>query len=138
MPIHFFCEDVRFKLPGAPGIKKRLLALVKKHRRKTGEVNYIFCSDEYLFELNKAYLNHNTYTDIITFEYSTDQEILSDIYISVDRVKDNARKFNVPFGTEMQRVIVHGMLHLLGYKDKKPSEIKRIRKAEEEWLRRRK
>ena len=134
MPIHFFNEDVRFKLSGAPALKKRLLALAKKHRRKVGEVNYIFCSDEYLYELNKAYLEHKSYTDIITFEYSTDAEILSDIFISIDRVKDNAKKFKVPFRTELHRVMAHGMLHLLGYKDKKAADKKRIRMAEEAFL----
>lgn len=134
MPVHFFSEDIRFKLSGARALKRRLLSLVKMHKRKVGEVNYIFCSDEYLFELNKAYLEHKSYTDIITFEYSTDKEILSDIFISIERVKDNAQKFKVPFQTELHRVMAHGMLHLLGYKDKKQADKKRIRKAEEAFL----
>ena len=134
MPISFFSEDVKFKPADQAGLKRWLVAVAKKHKRKIGEVNYIFCSDEYLYELNKAYINHKTYTDIITFEYSTDLEILSDIFISIDRIKENAGKFKVPFQVELHRVMVHGLLHLLGYKDKKPADIKKIRTAEEKFL----
>ena len=134
MPISFHSEDVKFKPADQANLKKWLLTVAKKHKRKVGEMNYVFCSDEYLYELNKAYINHKTYTDIITFEYSTDKEILSDIFISIDRVKDNAKTYGVPFKEELHRVMVHGLLHLLGYKDKKPADIKKIRAAEEKFL----
>ncbi len=134
MPISFHSEDVKFKSADQAALKKWLLGVAKKHKRNVGEMNYVFCSDEYLYELNKAYINHKTYTDIITFEYSTDKEILSDIFISVDRVKDNAKTYGVPFKEELHRVMVHGLLHLLGYKDKRPADIKKIRAAEDKFL----
>ena len=98
-------------------------------------INYIFCSDDYLLELNKQYLNHNTLTDIITFELNAPGEpILSDIFISIDRVKENAKTLEIPFKQELHRVIFHGALHLCGYKDKKKEEQKLMRRKEDEYL----
>ena len=98
------------------------------------ELSYIFCDDAYLLEINKEYLNHNTYTDIITFDYSTPNSISGDLFISIERVKDNAQKFGISELEELRRVMVHGVLHLLGYKDKEESEIAEMRLKEEEKL----
>ncbi len=134
MPVHYFSQDIRFTLKNKPRVTKWLLTVIRSHRKKAGEINFIFSSDEHLFNLNKQYLKHKSYTDIITFEYSTDKELLSDIFISVERVKENAKKFKTTFESELHRVMVHGVLHLLGYKDKKPAEKKKMRTAEEKFL----
>ena len=98
-------------------------------------VNYIFCSDDYLLKINKVHLNHDTYTDIITFEYSECFEpVFSDIYISVERVRENSKVYNVFFTKELSRVILHGALHLCGYKDKSQKQIAEMRSKEELYL----
>lgn len=98
-------------------------------------LNYVFCSDEYLLELNKSYLNHDYFTDIITFDLSKDEGVIGEIYISVDRVKENAISHSDDFRSEMLRVIFHGALHLIGYKDKMKSEITLMREKEDYYLR---
>jgi probable rRNA maturation factor len=99
------------------------------------EINYIFCSDSYLLSLNKGFLKHNTLTDIITFDNSEGTGSMEgEIYISIERVKENATKYDVSFEDELNRVMIHGILHLLGYKDKKPSEKALMRKKEEAYL----
>jgi probable rRNA maturation factor len=99
------------------------------------EINYIFCSDSYLLSLNQGFLKHNTFTDIITFDNSEDPSSLEgEIYISIERVKENAKKYNVPIEDELSRVMIHGVLHLLGFKDKKPTEKALMRKKEEACL----
>lgn len=116
-------------------IKGFILKLFKNEGKKVDAVNYIFCTDEYLFNLNLEYLNHNTYTDIITFFYSEKgQPIVSDIYISIERVRENAQKFQSTFKHELMRVIFHGALHLCGYKDKTKVEKARMRQKEEQYL----
>ncbi|MER3319499.1 MAG: rRNA maturation RNase YbeY [Allomuricauda sp.] len=99
-----------------------------------GQIDYIFCSDEYLLELNKEYLNHDTFTDIITFDYTDGKTISGDIFISTDRVEDNARKFDVEFLNELRRVMSHGVLHLAGFGDKSKEEKKTMRGKEEEKI----
>lgn len=101
---------------------------------KEGEINYIFCSDDYLHKLNVDFLNHDTLTDIISFDYSVGKELHGEIYISVDRVKENASDFNVSFEDEMARVIIHGVLHYCGYKDKSEDEEKLMRSKEDYYL----
>lgn len=103
------------------------------HGRALGEINVIFCSDEYLLEMNKVHLNHDYYTDIITFDYYEDN-ISGDLFVSVDRVRDNAGGLGVEFETELNRVVVHGTLHLLGYGDKSPEEESLMRDLENESL----
>ena len=98
------------------------------------QVCYIFCSDEYLYNLNQEYLNHDTYTDIITFPYSEPPLVEGDIFISIDRVKENASQFGAPFEQELHRVMIHGVLHLCGYSDKSPDEEALMRKKEDEAL----
>jgi probable rRNA maturation factor len=97
-------------------------------------ISVIFCSDDYLLSVNKEYLNHDYYTDIITFDYSVDTEISGDLFISIDRVKENATEFNVPFLNELHRVLVHGVLHLCGYGDKSPDEETLMRSKEDFYL----
>jgi rRNA maturation RNase YbeY len=97
------------------------------------EINYIFCSDQFLFKLNNMYLKHNTYTDIITFQYSS-QPVFSDIYISIDRVRENARLYDITFLKELYRVMFHGALHLCGYKDKTKKDSFEMRNKEDSYL----
>ncbi|WP_273568656.1 rRNA maturation RNase YbeY [Maribacter halichondriae] len=99
-----------------------------------GRLEYIFCDDDYLLKINQKYLNHDAYTDIISFDYSTVQEISGDIFISVDRLKDNARKYRTNFDEELLRVMAHGVLHFLGYKDKSHKEKAIMRSKEEEKI----
>ena len=99
-----------------------------------GQIDYIFCTDEYLLELNKEYLNHDTLTDIITFDYRDGKTISGDIFISTDRVRENATKFDVEFSNELKRVMSHGLLHLAGFGDKSEEEKKLMRKKEEEKI----
>lgn len=99
-----------------------------------GEINYIFCNDEYLHKINVEFLQHDTFTDIISFDYTLGKTISGDIYISVDRVKENAEKFSVTFDNELHRVMIHGVLHYLGIKDKTEEEKKEMRNKENECL----
>lgn len=116
-------------------IKDFILQLFKKEGKKVEAIHYIFCTDEYLLNLNQEYLSHDTYTDIITFFYSeNNQPVSSDIYISIERVKENAQKFKTSFKDELLRVIFHGALHLCGYKDKKPTEEKLMREKEDFYI----
>ena len=98
------------------------------------ELNYIFCSDDYLLEINKDYLQHDFLTDIITFDYVLGNNLSGDLYISVDRLKENAEEFKVPFENELKRVMVHGVLHLMGYSDKTDTAIAEMREKEEEKI----
>lgn len=131
--ISFFTEDVDYTLKDKVKIKRWIQQTVASESKKTGDINIIFCSDEYLLEVNKQYLEHDYYTDIITFNYNTDK-INGDLFISLDRVADNANQNNVPRETELLRVIIHGVLHLLGYNDKTAKEEKEIRSKEDSCI----
>lgn len=100
-----------------------------------GNLNFVFCGDEFLLDINQRYLNHDTYTDIITFDYTQGRVVGGDVFISVDRVQENALKYGVEFYIELQRVMVHGLLHLLGYKDKSENDSKVMRLKEDEKIR---
>jgi probable rRNA maturation factor len=116
-------------------LKRLLASLFKKEKKQLGELLYIFCSDDYLLQINLEYLNHNYFTDIITFDLSEkDQLINAEIYISVDRVRENAREFGCSLRQELHRVMFHGALHLCGYKDKKPKDALLMRQMEDKWL----
>jgi len=133
--IHFNFLADPFYLPRRTDLKDFIHQIFIEEKRKVKSVNYIFCSDKYLFELNKKYLKHNTYTDIITFQYSEPlQPIYSDIYISIERVKENAEIYNNSFLSELYRVIFHGALHLIGYQDKKKEDLLLMRKKEDFYL----
>jgi len=117
-----------------------LRVFIEKQMKREGLtiecLQYVFCSDNYLLEINKKFLNHDYYTDIISFDLSeTRGQLIGDIYISVDRVKDNAKTLKNSQGNELLRVIFHGALHFCGYKDKKPAEAKLMRSMEDKWLR---
>ncbi|MBK6522323.1 MAG: rRNA maturation RNase YbeY [Sphingobacteriaceae bacterium] len=134
MAISFTSQHKKFKLLKSAAIKKWIEVVIKKEKRKLGEIHYVFVSDEELLEMNKQFLKHNTYTDIITFDYSEGKTINGDIFISIDRVKDNASKFKTEFNDELHRVIIHGVLHLCGYKDKTKKDATLMRKMEENSL----
>ena len=133
--INFNIETEGFKLTDRRRKKQLIRHIAESYGFRLGELNYIFMSDDALLEVNIEYLNHNTYTDIITFDNSEKEEMIEgDIFISVDRVKENAEKFKTSFENELVRVISHGVLHLSGYKDEKPEETKKMREAEEKAL----
>ena len=133
MSARFHENGIIAKLKNKRKLSDFLDRLVKKHRKKTEKINlaYIFCTDEYLLEINMQFLNHKTLTDIITFDLSEDEnEMQGEIYISIDRVKENAEKYEVSYEEELHRVIFHGALHLCGYKDKTETDIKKMRRQE--------
>ncbi|MEO6284568.1 MAG: rRNA maturation RNase YbeY [Dyadobacter sp.] len=133
--LNFFLEDVDFDLPRPLKTKKWIKNTSKSEGYEISDLNYIFCSDEYLLEINKQYLDHDYFTDIITFDNSEEDNVLEgDIYISVDRVKENAETFHADFEIEMRRVLVHGLLHLMGYEDSDESLKKAMRAKEDEYL----
>ncbi len=132
--ITFQNEAVKFSLKNKSGLKTWISSTIEGKKKKAGDISFVFCTDEFLLEMNKEYLNHDTYTDIITFDYSKDGKglpIEGDIFISIDRVKENAGKFSKTFEQELHRVIIHGVLHLLGYKDKTKSAKEEMRKQED-------
>jgi probable rRNA maturation factor len=133
--IQFFNEDIDFKMPNVRRAKLWLKALAAEEGYQLNQLNYIFCSDEYLLQVNKEYLNHDFYTDIITFDNSEfEQEIEGDIFVSIDRIKDNAIQLNKTFDNELCRVLAHGLLHLTGYLDKTDEEEKKMREKEDYYL----
>lgn len=133
--IRFFNEDVPYKLPQKQATRQWLNQQAKGEGYGIGELNYIFCSDDYVLQVNRDYLQHDYYTDIITFDQSDDAgKIEGDIFISVDRVADNAGVLGIPVEQEMRRVLAHGLLHLCGYGDKTDDEVTLMRAKEDEWL----
>lgn len=132
--INFFNQDISYVLRDKRKVVLWLLKCASAEQLMIGELNYIFSSDNYLLKLNKKHLQHNFLTDIITFPLQTGGITNADIYISVDRVKENAKSFGVSFKDEMHRVMIHGMLHLCGYKDKTETEVKKMRAMENKWL----
>ena len=134
MAIYFYTEGVKFNLNQKAKLKNWLKLVAEKNKHTTGTINFIFTNDELLLEKNINFLNHTTYTDIITFDYTEGNKISGDIFISVDRVNENAQKFKVDFYTELYRVLTHGVLHLCGYKDKTVNDAKLMRKKENESL----
>ena len=116
--IHFFWEDVSSNLKQKIRLRNWITNTIKEENKRLGELTFIFCSDAYLLSINQEYLNHNTYTDIITFNNSEDDRITGDIFISLERVHENALRYKVSEKDELHRVMIHGTLHLLGYTDK--------------------
>ena len=133
--LNFFSEDVDFSLSRPLKTKKWLKTTSESEGYTINELNYIFCSDEYLLEINKQYLDHDFFTDIITFDNSeVDNQIEGDIYVSIDRVKENAETFHTDFETELRRVLVHGLLHLVGYADASEEQKSLMRAKENQYL----
>lgn len=132
-PLSFYFEDVTFDLPDAPGLAKWLISIAVTEKMSISEVNVIFCSDEHLRGINVAYLDHDYYTDIITFPYEAGV-VCGDIFISTDRVLDNAATQGVSFIEELCRVMAHGVLHLAGYEDKTPAKKLKMTEKEDFYL----
>ena len=131
MAIFFSTENIDFELADEPKVKKWILAVVGAQGKRVGNLNYLFCDDSYLINVNRTYLNHDTYTDIITFDYVEGSVVSGDILISVERVRENATLFNSSFEQELRRVIIHGVLHLLGQADKSDEDAAEMRRKEE-------
>jgi len=129
-----FNYETDFNLDNEEMIASWLSNVITSENKKEGEINYIFCDDDYLHKINVEYLNHDTLTDIISFDYTVGNELNGDIFVSVERVKENAEDFNVSFDDELKRVIVHGVLHYCGFKDKNESDELLMRKKEDEKL----
>lgn len=137
MAIHFFEEDVQSRLKNKLALKKFIKGIVQQHLPEVMQINmtYIFCDDAYLLTINQQFLQHDTYTDIITFDLSEESSVLeAEIYISVERVSENAKKYDADYNRELHRVIFHGALHLAGFKDKKKEEAAQMRAMEEQCL----
>lgn len=134
--VHFFSEDIPFKLGQPRKTSNWIKATVRAEGKSIYQLNFIFCSDEQLKGLNIQFLNHNSYTDILTFDSreSEEDDLNGDIFISIDRVRENSKKLKNKFEDELHRVIIHGVLHLLGYSDKSQSEKSKMRKKEEAYL----
>ncbi|MDR2562862.1 MAG: rRNA maturation RNase YbeY [Prevotellaceae bacterium] len=133
--INFFAEDRPFPLIGKKiATAQRVKMLINKEYKKAGNLSFIFCSDDYLLDVNRKYLNHDYLTDIITFDYSEGDKISGDMYISVDRVAENAHNYGFSLETELLRVILHGVLHLCGYDDKTENQQKIMREKEDSYL----
>ncbi len=127
-----FNYETDFVLDNEEALASWLSNVIVSEKKKEGEINYIFCDDEYLHKINLEYLNHDTLTDIISFDYSIGNELNGDIFVSIERVKDNANDFDVSFENELKRVLVHGLLHYCGYKDKSTEDEALMRSKEDE------
>ena len=134
MAIRYFSDGITFHLEGKRKISQWLRQLVAEEEKKTGNLHYIFVSDEIILEINKKYLQHNDYTDIITFDDTIGDTISGEMYISIDSVRRNAKDYHVDFRKELFRVMAHGVLHLCGYKDKTNKERQKMRAAEDKFL----
>ena len=135
LPIYFFSEDISYTLKEKTQLRKWVKQAIKTEGSVLKELNFIFCSDNYLLEINQQYLKHDTFTDIVTFDNSESaNEIAGDIFISIDRVRENAINYNVNERDELHRVIIHGTLHLLGYKDKTKAHKTLMTGKEDQYL----
>ncbi len=132
--LYFHTEDIDFFLEQSEQISSWIEAVIRREAQTSGMLNFIFCSDDYLHELNVNYLDQDTLTDIITFPFDEDDHISGDIFISIARVRENAKNLELPFTEELHRVMIHGILHLCGYGDKSPEEASTMRQKENESL----
>ena len=134
-PIEFFSEDIAFELDNPDQVSDWIATVIAQHGRELSGLTYVFCSDDYLHQINVEYLDHDTLTDIITFDNADEEGVVeSDIFVSIDRVKDNAQSLGIPFKDELHRVLIHGVLHLLGFKDKTDEQEALMRKQEDSCL----
>jgi len=133
--IFFFTEEITFNLKNKPALRIWIAVSAGKEGVSIDELNYIFCSDEYLLNLNQKYLKHDEYTDIITFDHSFDKKkINGEVFISIARIKENAKIFKTTFQNELHRVMIHGVLHLCGYNDKTKAAQSKMRSKEDYYL----
>ena len=129
-----FNYETDFQLQDEEAISVWISKVIQLESHNEGEINYIFCDDDYLHKLNVEFLNHDTLTDIISFDYSVGKELHGDIYISVERVRENTEVFDATFQDELSRVMVHGVLHFCGYKDKTEAEKSEMRRMEDRYI----
>lgn len=135
--ISFQAESIKFSMPDKKVVKEWIKNTIAEESKRVGEVSIVFCSDEYLLKVNNEFLKHDFYTDIITFDYCEDDLVSGDLLISIDRVRENAEIQKGLFIDELHRVIIHGILHLLGYHDKAKNEVKVMREKEDYYLKKR-
>ena len=136
MRISFYYQVPSFRIKNKKRLTDWILLIAFLEKKEIEKIDFIFCNDEYLLHLNKKFLSHKTYTDVLTFNYSEKKKsIIAEIYCSIDRIKENARVFKVSFEQELNRVIAHGILHCMGYHDKNDHDRRKIRKKEDECLR---
>lgn len=133
-PISFTFIDTSFDIRSKAALRNWINTVVLSEKLNLGPISYIFCSDKYLHKMNVKYLNHDTFTDIISFDYSESEMISGDLFISYERVKENAKLFSVPVKEELHRVMIHGVLHLCGYQDKSNDQKEEMRKKENFYL----
>lgn len=129
-----FNYETEFELPNEDQLSNWLSQVILSENKKEGDINYIFCDDEYLLNINEQYLEHDTLTDIISFDYTVGNELHGDIFISIERVRENAQDFNVTFDEELKRVLAHGILHYCGFKDKSEEDEQLMRQKEDEKI----
>lgn len=129
-----FNYETEFTLENETLFSDWISRVILSENKKEGDINYVFCDDEYILEINKQYLDHDYYTDIISFDYSVGNELHGDVFVSIDRVKENANDFDVTFDEELKRVIIHGILHYIGFKDKSKQEELLMRQKENEKI----
>lgn len=132
--IHYHLEDTKFAIKDRLALRRWINNTILNEGKIPGDLNYVFCSDKYLLELNRSALDHDYYTDIITFDYCQENLISGDLFISIDRVGDNASQLGHSFLDELHRVMIHGILHLCGYKDKSKKDEQLMRKKEDYYL----
>lgn len=130
MAVTFSSEDVKFECKNKRILSSFVKEMIKDYGKKCGDISVVFCSDEKLLEVNRQYLQHDYFTDIITFDYSDDKSLSGDLMISIDTVRTNAEEYKVDFLNELHRIIIHGVLHLIGFKDKEPKNQKVMRENE--------
>jgi len=134
MAVSFHSEQINFSISDETAVANWLQDVCVSEGKNLSEVSYIFCSDEYLLEMNRQYLNHDYYTDVITFDYCEADDVSADVFISVDRVSENAQNIGVSATDELHRVMVHGLLHLLGYHDKESADKEQMTAKEDFYL----
>jgi rRNA maturation RNase YbeY len=134
MPVRFSGTDTTWTCRNKRKIQQWLLHVIEAHGKQLGELEVVFCSDNYLLELNRSSLNHNYFTDIITFDYCAGDLVSGDLFVSVDRVRENAKAERVSIQNELKRVLVHGVLHLCGWHDATPEEKAAMRHQEDRWI----
>lgn len=132
--VRYFCEDIKFEFKNKQLNNRWLKMVAGSEVKKLGDVSIIFCSDNYILDVNMRYLQHDYFTDIITFDYCEGNTLSGDLFISIDTVRENAVEYGVEFEDELHRVIVHGLLHLIGYDDQTPEEQKVIHAKEDYYL----